>query len=716
MQPPAVPAHSDRRWIALAYVAAVLLPVAIGWKVAGFDQVGLDTPRMDSGDVLAPAIGFRAILEQPWFMSIARLGAPNQLELYDFPIIDNLQLALFWPLRFVIHDWVVLYNVAYLVGFALIGLSSFGVLRALRVGPAPALAAATLFACLPKRFSVGQAHFSLTQFWQIPLAVLVLVWLCDPDRPLWQPRQGWRTALRDRRLWIALAACALVAVNSPYYTYFFGLLLVMLGAWAAAEQRSWTPAGTALMLAAWTGVVFAIQLWPSLAYWLEHGSNQVAAMRNPGEAELYGLKLIQMLMPVEWHRAESLRLVAHYYALNAPLVNENQSTALGAVGSAGLLGLLGRAVVRRQPKVTPAVTLAIVVAATLLLATVGGLGAAINRWILPTFRVYARISVFVAFASLAAVALAIQQLEQRKRWLPWLVAPAVMAFGIWDQTVPVDAAALDATRSRLQAMREFVAQVEAKLPVSAQVLQLPYMQFPENGRLVQMHDYEHLRPWLLGSRLRWSYPAIKGRIEAEWAQRVSNLPVPAMLTRLSNSGFSGIWLDRRGYEDRGAQLEAQLTAVLGRQPLVDRTGDLAFYTLTPPSTDAKVLDLAQHPLVLHIRNGCYGLEHEPDQSEFYWCRAHGQIELANDAQVTRQARLRLAVQVANSPCPWSLRGPLLAQPAVLPQGMGWVDLPVQLPPGRHVLTFAAECPTEALVNDSRQLSWRMRRPTLRELP
>ncbi|MBI5610410.1 MAG: hypothetical protein HY902_16150 [Deltaproteobacteria bacterium] len=716
MQPGETSAQPVRRWLALAYLAAALLPLALGWTLAGFDQVGLDTPRLHSGDVLAPAIGFRAILEQPWFMHIARLGAPNQLELYDFPTIDNLQLALFWPLRYLIDDWVVLYNLAYLIGFSLIGLSSFAVLRALRMGPAPALAAATLFACLPKRFSIGQSHFSLTQFWQVPLAVLVLVWLCDGDRPLWQPGQTWRQTLRERRLWVALAACALVAVNSPYYTYFFGLLLIMLGIWSAAEHRRWSPLGIALALAAWTGAVFAVQLWPSLAYWVEHGSNQVAALRNPGEAELYGIKLIQLLLPVEWHRAPALHLVAHHYALNAPLVNENQATALGAVGSVGLLGLLARAVVRRHTRVTPALTLAMVVLASLLLASVGGLGAAINRWILPTFRVYARVSVFVAFASLAAIALAIHRLEQRRRWLPWVVAPCVLAFGIWDQTVPVDAAALDATRGKLRAMRTYVAQVEAKLPEGAQVLQLPYAQFPEQGKLVQMHDYEHLRPWLLGRHLRWSYPAIKGRVEAEWAKRVSKLPAVAMLAQLHDSGFSGIWLDRRGYADRGAEIEVQLNALLRQKPLVSSTGDIAFFTLPPPSTDPNVLDLAQHPLVLHVRSGCYGAEHEASQGEFYWCRAAGQLELANDAKVTRQARLLLAVQASAQPCPWRLSGPVLEHPLEQPRGQGSIDVPVTLPPGRHVLRFTANCPVEPLVNDSRQLVWRMRQPRLQELP
>ncbi len=702
-------------WITLAYAAAALLPIALAWFIAGYHEVGLDTPRLDSGDVLAPAIGFRAILEQPWYLTIARLGAPNQLELHDFPVIDTLQLALLWPLRFVISDWAVLFNLAYLLGFGLIGLVGFAVLRALAVGPALALVIATLFAFLPKRLSVGQSHFSLTQFWQVPLAVLVLVWLCDAERPLW-PQQRWRQALRDRRLLVALAACAAVATTSPYYTYFFGLLLGMLGAWAAAEQKRWAPLATAVLLAAWTGVIFAVQLAPSLAYWWLHGANQVAALRNPGEAELYGLKLIQLLMPIEWHRAPALHLVSSHYMLNAPLVNENQAVALGAVGSVGLLGLVGRAVVRRDTRTTPMLTLAMLVCACLLLASVGGLGAMINRWILPTFRVYARISVFIGFAGLAAVALALQHLERRRRWLPWLVAPALLAFGLWDQTAPVDAAQLHATRDHLQATRSFVAQVEAQLPAGAMVLQLPFAHFPEQGKLVNMHDYEHLRPWLLGSRLRWSYPACKGRIEAQWAEQVAQLPVPMLLEKLRDSGFSGIWLDRRGYADQGEDLEGQLRSRVTQPPLVSADGHYSFYVLPPPSSDTRLRDLAQHPLVLQVRSGCYGAETEPQQGVVYWCRRRGQLELANDAAVPRHARLQLLVEAAAPPCAWTLTGALLGQPVQFAQGRGQVDLSLTLPPGRHLLDFTTQCQGEALATDTRNLVWRMRRPTLREQP
>src|SRR5262249_34041228 len=114
----------------------------------------------------------------------------------------------------------------------------------------------------------------------------------------------------------------------------------------------------------------------------------------------------------------------------------------------------------------------------------------------------------------------------------------------------------------------------------AMVFQLPYMPFPECGPGHNLKDYELLRPYLHSTRLRWSHGAIKGRETDEWQKMVAALPAPDMLERLIASGFSGLYIDRRGYADRGAALEAALTRLLDAEPLTSASGTRVFFILT----------------------------------------------------------------------------------------------------------------------------------------
>lgn len=74
---------------------------------------------------------------------------------------------------------------------------------------------------------------------------------------------------------------------------------------------------------------------------------------------------------------------------------------------------------------------------------------------------------------------------------------------------------------------------------------------------------------------------MRGREADDWLRRTAALPPADMVKRLIGANFSGIYIDRRGFADRGKALEEGLNAVLQQSPLVDDPGHLAFYLLTP---------------------------------------------------------------------------------------------------------------------------------------
>jgi hypothetical protein len=127
---------------------------------------------------------------------------------------------------------------------------------------------------------------------------------------------------------------------------------------------------------------------------------------------------------------------------------------------------------------------------------------------------------------------------------------------------------------------DFVSRIEASLPPRAMVFQLPYMPFPESPSLYQMKAYEHYKAYLHSQTLRWSYGAPLGEEEDKWQQAVAAEPAPELVKSVRDAGFSGIYLNRDGYEDHGTKLENDLKSTLGTDPLVNREGNLVFFKLS----------------------------------------------------------------------------------------------------------------------------------------
>jgi hypothetical protein len=98
-------------------------------------------------------------------------------------------------------------------------------------------------------------------------------------------------------------------------------------------------AGSGCALAIGGGV--AIQLVPVLIHRLRHGA-LAASERSPFHSEFYGLKLTDLVLPLQSHRLGFLADVTREYAATTPLPSEGGPT-LGASATIGLLALLAAA-------------------------------------------------------------------------------------------------------------------------------------------------------------------------------------------------------------------------------------------------------------------------------------------------------------------------------------------------------------------------------------
>ena len=564
------------------YVVILAIVVAAAlWTYVLPRSFHLELPiAYGEGDSLYDAHFVKRTLEARWYpWQTPRLGAPFEATEYDMPEAQWLHYAVFKLIGLFWSDWVVVGNVYALSPFFLIAFSAYGVLRWMRLEAVWAMLGGIVFAFQPYHFYrlVPLNHTFLAAYWNVPIAILLALRSWQSPVRLPSPAAG---------VGVAVAIVA-TAAGGVYYAFFACFLIVVAGTAAACVRRSWRAAIPAAVTVVAITLVAGIQLTPSVFYWLQNGHNPAALVRWPSQSEVYGLKPIQLLVPQPNHRSAAARYIATYYSEISPLVNENTAASLGGFASAGFLLLLAVAVRRfLAPRGEESISdrLAILTMAALSLATVGGLGAAVAWAALREIRAYNRLSIFIAFLSIAALLLAIQALSRQavsalitRRVVAALSAVVIALLALWDQTTPFDQGRLLAS---FQSDREFAGRVETALPPGTAVYQLPYHPYPEGGRLHELRSYDLLRGYLHSRELRWSYGGMKGRPGDLWLHALSNKPLKVQLDEAVAAGFGAVYVDRRGYSDRGESIEAMLRTHVGQPLATDQAGNRAVYRLT----------------------------------------------------------------------------------------------------------------------------------------
>ena len=546
----------------LAAAALALLGACLVLEVWNAD---LRKPFDYSGDAAFTAAVVKHVVDDGALWENDELGAPRGQELYDFPVFagDNAQLAIVRVLGAVVRDPIVALNLFFLLTFPLAALTAFLVLRRLRVAPPGAFAASVLFALLPYHFLRGEDHLFLGAYWAVPLGCF-LVLSVFADAPLVSP-------LRSRRTLAILAACVVVGSAAVYYAAFTLVLLAAAALLSGLARRSWRPVVTTGVLGAAIVAALVVNFAPAIVDRLREGSNPEVE-RFAFETEVFSLRPLQLVLPVRDHRLGFLGDLRERYE-NQVGVTEASFAALGVVGAFGLallVGMLLLAAVRTgAPRGDPLLRYAAVAAlVAIFFSMTGGLAPVVSFLISPQLHAWNRLSVFIGFFALLAVALLLDRLDGR---VAWAVAAALVVVGALDQTTRAMAPPYAEVAAEWRSDGDWVSAVDAALPEDAAVLQLPYVPFPSSPPVGRMVDYDHVRPYLHSDDLRWSYGAMKGRDE--------DLGADVTAAGARDAGYAGVEVDRFGYADNGAAVEAELRGVTSNAPIVSPNGRLAFYRL-----------------------------------------------------------------------------------------------------------------------------------------
>jgi hypothetical protein len=504
--------------------------------------------------------------------------------------------------------------------------------------------------------------------------------------------------------------------------------------------RTWRAAASAGLVAAVVTAAGVANHAPTFWYQYQFGRHSGVTERFSEEAEYYGLKLTQLLLPIDDH---SIRPLAHvkssYNSPDRPVQSWTERYSLGTVAGAGLLFLLFRAVFPAA-RGWPYAPLTALTLFTLLVGTVGGIGAVFNHLVSPQVRCYNRVVVYLAFVCLFAVLHLGDQLAGRiadrfrGRFWPGTALPAagwaaVLWFGVWDQTPfywggPKMAERNQAQRDRFAEDAAFFRAVEDVLnpdrdpTVRPMVFQLPYMRWPESPPVHQLWCYEHARGFMHTQTLRWSFGAMKGRETDEWQRSVAVLApvaVAPMCERVVKAGFEGLLIDKRGFSPaRAKELHDNLNTLLGgARQVAHPDGQQIFFDLRPyresirPGRDWGAECWRElHPVTILWLDGFVSVKEPGYEWQHRWCGKSGLAIFVNPTGETQTIRDPEFHIRTTAPEPTELvidGGAVWSETLSINNATPLLGREFVVPPGRHVVRFRCKPPESFIPSDSRKL-------------
>lgn len=574
----------------LMYTVATFLTLVILVVVMKLWQAKLAVPFSYDGDSIFTQAYIKGIVDNGWFISNPLLGAPFGANLYDYPSSDGLTLLLVKFMSFFTQQVGLIVNFSFILTFVMTTITSLYVFRKFGISRIVAVSLSLLYSFLPYHFLRGEAHFFLSFYFQVPLIIMIALWIIKgeftshPDKPI----RIWDLC-RQKTFLLSALICLVASSMGVYYTFFGCFFLLVAGLIAFVSDKKISHIIAPVILIAVMGCGVLLNIAPNLIYAHNHGTNAEVANRSPVASEMYGLKITQMLLPVSGHRIGLLAKDKALYDASAPLVNENYTATLGVIGSIGFVMLIAMAIFGSFLSTSRGLSvirqLVALNSSGILLATIGGFGTMFALIVSPQIRGYNRIVVFIAFLSLFAVGVLIDKLctltsQYRKyRWVRFILPVIILAIGIYDQTTVNFIPDYKSIRSSYENDVSFVSQIEHSVPKDSMIFQLPYVPFPENPPVNKMGDYDLFRGYLHSQDIRWSYGTMKGRAGDNWYNDVSQQTSDEMLKTIILSGFNGLYIDRYGYKDQASQLITDISQHLDEQPIYSDNQRLVFFNL-----------------------------------------------------------------------------------------------------------------------------------------
>ena len=566
----------SRSWNELGILALLLALVVFYWCAANakWDEASWQQPSAYSApvtsDVLGTLAGIKAsadghFLPMLW-KSIPELGAPGGANWNDYPITEEIPLYLEGLLVRAFGLFAAL-NLSLLICHLLAAGVFYGVARFSDCDMRWSFVGALAFGLAPYIFAQSPHHITVASVWHVPLFIPVWLWVST----------GTGVALWSRRFWISAAIAFLAGTQNVYYTNIFCQLTLLGGLAVFFRTRSPAPLLASLAIIGAAALAFGLMNLDTWSYRIVHGPNAGAVVREYKWLEIYGLKIVDLIVPPVTHRSDLLARFAFQHRADAPLQDEGSYLGILGILSLGLLTFTtAAAVIRKRFEEIPPETWQ--VSWILAMFTTGGLNAIIGAFGFTMFRTGCRYSVVILAIVLLFAARRMASLPLRSG-LASLLAILAAAVVLWDQVPrPPDIKETQAIAFQIESDQEIVEKMEAALPPGAMVFQIPIMEFPESPS-PGLSPYDHLRPYLFTKHLRYSFGSMKGREDTQWQRDLTKLSLEDAVKKLRELGFRAILINRNGFPDK-AKGFLQSLSTLGHSQLIESpAGDLVCVVL-----------------------------------------------------------------------------------------------------------------------------------------
>ena len=416
----------------LPYAAVELMTVFI--LLILYHGADIAEPLLYEGDALGSFQIYKSICAKGFSYISFFFGSPDSVSLTE---IQNFLAAL---LSNITGNPFLIDNLIFFFGFLTASMTAFYVFRKLGMDIKYAAVLALLYDFIPYH-QYRLVHPSLALYFAVPFVLLMAINMTSDDEEKWKmcPRNVIPPAI-----WLIF-----LYSSSLYYTAFTCLIFALSAVINLLNKKKLTQILLPILPVMELVLLFVIQniryfwniLFPKVQETVAAVSSNaskgltvsaVATGRIPGESDVYGLRLMQMLLPRPGHRLSFLAALQDKYYQNYPLVNENAYSALGVIASVALIIIFAGIFIKKMQSglkwQISRLTIGI-----FLIGTMGGIGAIFNSVIKNPIRCYNRLSIFIEFLCFAYLGLLFTE-RKFKSIIVYLVCGAILFIGIFDQT------------------------------------------------------------------------------------------------------------------------------------------------------------------------------------------------------------------------------------------------------------------------------------------
>lgn len=646
-----------------------------------FNLTGIHTPAFYYGDTLyfLQMIKNVVLFHTPFH---GELSAPFPPELYLFPGVTLPWIVIINIISFFSNDVFVINNIFVITVCVIHALTFYVVVRLLGIRCSLAFLGAICFSLLPFGIYRAFVHQALMPMFAVPIGCYLAL-LC-----FYQPKivlNNNALCITKLRLhWVPLIiACALVGISGHYWVGFTCIFIFSSSMITSLSNRALSPLLFGVYLSIAILVFFLLSQLPSLIAAWQTAVPMPPSPRGPTDQALYGLRVMDLFVPVDSSYTYLNKLIAYYKTVRFPNYSnpafgqvEGQDSYLGLLGLlglfSGLLLFIGSIRVFSSNKKSAhnffcfryrlVVGSALLSIVGMLFSITNGFGNIFHILITTALRAQNRVSVFLAFFAILVLLIIFENYFRKQKskvtsLIVYIILFAVTALSIRLQT---DFLSIDKNSKQLAAIiereRDFFSDFTARLGSNRQILQLPIMEFPGSPPVVNFYDYEHFRGSLFTTGNRWSYGTMMARPAVLWQTKLASLPVEEMVAQARAVGFDVLLLERRGYTDKGKQVVDDLVAILGSNAIVLDKDDRIIFDLCRHNGEKQL------PVIAEDRyRGFSFLQGGPNGITLRWndtINGHAKFALENYDNASRTVTIEgLIVTGYNDPFVLFINGP-----------------------------------------------------------